>query len=142
MPHINQLKESRFLKKEDCGPGILVTIKDCVQENVGMEDQPEELKWVLQFQENPKMLTLNATNAQIIASVCGSEITENWIGHKIVLFDDPNVMFKGKRTGGVRARAPKGQAASIQPKPVSRGQAPQDSQAFPDDGEMKPDVDF
>jgi len=43
--NISELKESRFLKKEDCGTGILVTISKVTQENVAKEGAPEDLKY-------------------------------------------------------------------------------------------------
>lgn len=110
--NINQMKSSRFLKKEDCGAGILVTINgDVTQENVAAEGAGEELKYCLHFHETDKPLVLNSTNNQVIAKICGSEDTENWDGKKIVLYNDPNVGYAGKITGGVRARAPKNAAA-------------------------------
>ncbi len=106
MPHISQLKESRFLKKEDCGSGILVTIRECSQQNVAKEGADPELKWCLLFDEYDKPMVLNSTNAQIIAQVCQSEETDAWLGKKIVLYSDPSISFGGKLVGGIRARAP------------------------------------
>lgn len=107
MPHINEIKKSAFLKKEDCGRGILVTIESCEQTNVAKEGAPEDLKWALRFREVEKPMVLNSTNAQIIAKICGSEETDDWTGHMIVLYADPNISFGGKLVGGIRARAPK-----------------------------------
>ena len=123
--HINQLTESRFLKKEDCGPqGILVTIKTISQENVAKEGVPEELRWAICFEElesrptNPsgceeleKPRVLNSTNGQLIAAITGKTDTDDWPGYKVVLYNDPTVSFAGKITGGIRVRAPKGRAA-------------------------------
>ena len=106
MPHISQLRESRFLKKEDCGPGILVTIRECSQQNVAKEGVEPEMKWCLHFDEVDKPMVLNSTNAQVIAIVCQSEETEAWVGKKIVLYSDPSISFGGKLVGGIRARAP------------------------------------
>lgn len=107
MPHISQLKESRFLTKEDCGRGILVTIKGCTEENVAPESEKPERKWCLHFHEQEKPMVLNITNGAIIAEITGSENTDDWNGHKIVLFHDPSIMFGPKKVGGIRARAPK-----------------------------------
>lgn len=119
--NIALLKDSKFLKKEDCGPGILVTIRELTQENVAKEGAPEELKWALHFEETDKPMILNNTNGQIIASITGSPETDDWAGHKIVLFSDPNVSFGGKLIGGIRARAPKvKQPAAPMPKPATK----------------------
>jgi hypothetical protein len=106
MPHINQLKESRFLKKEDCGTGILVTICGCDQQNVAKEGVEPEMKWALHFEETEKPMVLNSTNAQIIAVIAKNEDTDNWKGVKVVLYNDPSISFSGKLTGGIRARQP------------------------------------
>ncbi len=104
--NISCLKTSRFLKKEDCSPPILATIRgDVSMENVAAEGAPIEEKACLHFEELDKPLVLNSTNAQIIAAITGSPLTENWNGLKLVLYHDPAIMFSGKMVGGVRVRA-------------------------------------
>lgn len=143
--HINELKESRFLKKEDCGPsGILVTIKEIVQENVAKEGAPEELKWCIILNEADKPFVLNSINAQLIASIAKSEETDQWAGTKIVLYNDPTVNFAGKVTGGIRVRAPRGKVAqqfTAQPrKPVML--PPEPVAAPQEDPDEDPNVPF
>ena len=104
---IGEMKESKFIKKEDVGQGKLVTIAGMEQQNVAMEDQPQEMKWVIHFHEFTKGMVLNWTNIQLIAKALGTEETDEWAGKKIVLFEDPNVSFGGKLTGGIRCRAPR-----------------------------------
>lgn len=116
--HLNQLKDSKFLKKEDCGQGILATIKTLSQESVNKDGAPEELKYALWFEELEKPLILNGVNSQIIATICKSEETDDWTGHKIVLYNDPTVSFGGRLTGGIRVRAPKNQAPKPAPAPA------------------------
>lgn len=120
--HINLLKESKFLKKEDCEPPILVTMKGLSEENLAMEGKPPEMKWCLHFMENIKPMTLNSTNAQAIASIVKSEETDDWAGHKIVLYSDPNISFGGKLVGGIRVRAPR--QAPQAPRPMMANPAP------------------
>jgi hypothetical protein len=123
MPLINELGNSKFLKKEEVGNGLLVTIAGCTQENVAMEDQAKELKWTLTFEEDVKPLVLNVTNGSIIASILGSDNTDDWTGGQIILFNDPSIMFKGKRTGGIRVRAPEkqtGRMAEARPGTVTK----------------------
>lgn len=105
--NISQLKDSKFLKKEDAGTGILVTIKSVTQENVAKEGAEPEYKWCVHFVETEKPMVLNSTNGQLIASIVKSEETDDWAGHKIVLYNDPNVTFGGKLIGGIRVRAPR-----------------------------------
>jgi hypothetical protein len=117
MASISDLKSSKFLKKEDVGEGALVTIREVSQQNVAKDGAPEECKWCLHFDEFDKPLVLNSTNGQIIAKITGIEndIEVGWVGKKIVLYDDPNVSYAGKITGGIRVRAQKTQKADNLP---------------------------
>lgn len=106
---IGEMKQSKYLKKEDVGSGTVVTIAKIDQQDVSMENDPPELKYVLFFQEavngEHKGMVLNWTNIQLCARACGSEETDDWIGKQIELYDDPNVSFGGKLTGGIRIRS-------------------------------------
>lgn len=105
--NISSLKNSNFLKKEDCDPPVLVTIATVEQLNVAKEGAPQELKWCLHVDEFDKAMVLNSTNGQLIAKITGSEETDEWSGQQIVLYHDPSVSFGGKLIGGIRVRAPK-----------------------------------
>ena len=118
--NVNELKNSKYLKKEDVDPAVKVTIKSCEMQNVALESQHPEEKWVMFFEEFDKPLVLNSTNGQAIANICKSPESDDWIGSVIVLYNDPNVGFQGKITGGIRVRAVKTKQAS---KPV---QEPED----------------
>lgn len=111
MPHISVLKKSNFLTRADVGQGVLATIKEVFEHNVAKEGAPEELRWCMSFEELEKPLVLNMTNGAIIAAITKSENTDDWPGHRVVLYDDPSVSFGGKLVGGIRVRAPRGQAA-------------------------------
>ena len=133
--NVNLLKESSFLKKEDCGKnGIIVTIAGLEQKNVAMADKPEELKYCLNFEEDLKPMVLNAVNSQLIASITGEDDTDNWPGHKIILYHDPSIMYAGKLVGGIRVRAAKKQTATA-PKtklpPVDPGHGPEPDEETP-----------
>ena len=117
MPKISEMRESKFLKKEDVGRGVLATIAGCLQHNVAMEGASPEHKWCLSFHELDKPLVLNSTNIQLCAQICGSEDTDHWTGRKIVLYTDPNVSYAGKLVGGIRVRAPRPSAAPPVPPP-------------------------
>lgn len=106
MPNIHELIPSRYIKKDDIGAGALCTIRGISRENVSNEDNPEE-KVVLTLDEFDKKFVANITNIFMIVSVYGEDYSE-WIGKKIVLYFDPTIQFKGKVTGGIRVRAPKG----------------------------------
>jgi|SRR5215831_3116489 len=132
--HISQLKDSKFLKKEDAGKGILVTIDHIETQNVAMAGDPAEERFCLFFREDIKPMVLNNTNGQLIAKIVGSEETDDWHGHQIVLFHDPSVAFAGKIVGGIRVRAPKQQPA--RPAPAPAKPAPVAAPAEADDDEV------
>ena len=107
MPRVSDLKQSRFLTKNDVMQPKLVTILSWSHENVAKEGADPEMKYVLNFNELDKPLVLNTTNGQIIEGITGSDDLDDWAGKQIVLFNEPNIFFGGQRTGGIRVRAPK-----------------------------------
>ncbi|MCR4342113.1 MAG: hypothetical protein NUW01_19730 [Gemmatimonadaceae bacterium] len=107
MPKVSEMRESKFLKKEDVGTGALLTVESIDQHNVAKEGADPEMKWCMSFAECEKPLALNSTNIQRCQNIFGSDDTDDWTGHKIVLYSDPNVSFQGKLVGGIRVRAPK-----------------------------------
>lgn len=115
---ISELKQSKYLTKDDCTPPITVTITKVTKENLAKDNEPPEMKYVLNFQEC-KPMVLNVTNGNLIAHVTGSEETDDWVGKRITLWNDPTVSFAGQMTGGVRvqvqATAQTGEAAPAQP---------------------------
>lgn len=122
---IGQMMDSKYLKKEDVDPPKLLTIKAIAQGNVGKDDAPD-FKWCMSFHELTKPMVLNSTNIQLAAAALGSDDTDNWIGKQVVLFNDPNVSFQGKLTGGVRIRAPRmrpaGATAQVAAQPPAAAQ--------------------
>lgn len=138
--NIAGLKQSKFLTRADVGKGILATIREVFQENVAKEGAPEELRWCLSFDEYEKPMVLNSTNGQLIAQIIKSDETDNWKGHKIVLYDDPSVSFGGKLVGGIRVRAPRNQpakpaAAPAPATPPPRAQQPRAAEEVVDPGQ-------
>lgn len=120
MPRIHEMIESKFLKKEDAGAGILATINGVEKRDVGTESEPEQ-KWVLLLREY-KPLVLNSTNLALIEKALGSDDSDAWTGQQIVLFNDENVSFGGKLTGGVRVDV--NRTKRYHAKTAAPGQAP------------------
>ena len=129
MAKTSEMREAKFLRKEDVGRGALGTIASCVQRNVAKDGADPEMKWCLTFQEMDKPLVLNATNVQICEQICGSDDTDDWVGKRIVLYTDPNVSYQGKLVGGIRVRAPKPSVAP--PKPAPPPVAIEDDDSIP-----------
>lgn len=106
---------SDYLKQDDIGDKRVTVTMDRVEvDEVGSDDKPEK-KPVLYFRGKDKGLILNRTNAQSISEIVGSDETDHWKGHQIVLYVDPSVMYAGRKVGGVRVTAP---AAGGQVRPV------------------------
>lgn len=112
---IDDLKKSSFLKRTDVKTPLLVTIDHCEDVNVAGEGDKADIKRVIYFKELEKPLVGNDTNREAIALVAGSRDDDHWEGHKVVLFDDPNVRFGTKITGGIRVRAPKVKMQLVSP---------------------------
>ncbi len=132
MPKVSDMRESKFLKKEDVGTGTICTVEGCEQQNVAKDGVEPELRWCLIFAETDKPLVLNSTNIQLCEQICGSDDTDDWIGKKIVLYADPTVAFKGKIVGGIRVRAPKIKAKPVPVAPV-RVKLPREREPGDDD---------
>lgn len=132
--HISELKESRFLKKEEVErkeqPGFrfIGTIYKETQENVAPQGSKPDMRCCLWFREHEKPLVLNSTNAQLIARFTGLENTEDWVasGVTVELYNDPTVMYAGRAIGGIRVRNAwiPGRQTSAAPRPATSGPAP------------------
>ena len=128
MTSYKEYLESKFLKKEDVmgqqGHGVLVTINAIQEQDVAMTGESEQIKLCAYFNELGKGLVLNSTNMQALAELTGSEEIEDWIGHQVVLYADQTIMFRGKRVGGIRLRAPRIRASGIAGTARPSGPAP------------------
>jgi len=103
MPDIDSMKTSNYLKKEDVGSGVLVTIRSMVQDNIAQDNRPEDLKWLIFFNEFEKPLVTNVTHREQIASYLNSRNSDDWLNQKVVLWNDKSVVFQGK-IGAIRIR--------------------------------------
>ncbi len=109
--NIHSVKKSNYLTRADVDPAIVVTIREVFEEEL---DTPKgaEMKWVCYFDELEKGTVLNWINSQTIAKILGSESFDDWPGGKIVLYNDPTVMFGQQMVGGIRVRAPRKRPAA------------------------------
>ena len=119
MPNISELRQSKYLKKENCHPPLILTINGTHLEDVGMEGSKDE-RYILTFEDHDKGMVLNTTNGQIIAEIVGSEEMDDWTGKQIEIYDEPNVFFAGKKIGGIRVRKP----APLLSKELKKNQKP------------------
>lgn len=112
---------SKYLSKEDVDPARIGTINGLKRETLKSDDG-DETKTVMYFREEAlKPMILNNTNWMIAEEAYGED-SDAWVGKKIELYLDPNVMFGAKRVGGVRVRIPSAATAAGLPEvwPIDR----------------------
>ena len=134
MPKFSDLRQSKYLSQQDVDPAVLVTITGYEEVDFAKEGEEPQPKWVIKFRELEKGMTLGAENNSLITAIVGSDELEEWKGAKIVLYREPNVTYKGKRTGGIRVRAPKKKVAPTAP--VAPPPETEFEPIAPDDGEV------
>jgi hypothetical protein len=122
---MSEMFPGKWLKKEDVPTPVVGTITRVTREEVNADNGGKELKVVMAFAEsNLKPMILNIGNATAVTEMYGDD-SANWIGKRVEIYTDPNVMFGGKRIGGLRLRAPSSQgAAPVQPAPAPVPAAP------------------
>jgi hypothetical protein len=137
MPDINNMMESKYLKKSDVEAGPMnVKVVSCQQENVALEDKPVEMLWIMRFQGVKKGLIMKKTNLNLMSLATGQRNSDFWPGCDITLYNDPTVQFKGEMVGGIRIMVPQ---PGMQPQ-TPQQQAPQ-SQPAPDNNPAPPQED-
>ncbi len=110
MAKVSDLKNSKFLTKEDVDPPVRVTIAGWDQIDVSLESEPEKMRFTLNFKELEKSMVLNNTNGLRIQKITGTDDFDNWVGKEIILFNDETVMFGKDMVGGLRVQIPQPQA--------------------------------
>lgn len=116
MALVKDMIQSKYLAKGDFEDEQICTIKGVKQENLGKDDQPEELRWVLYFRDAPvpKGMVMNITTIRVLEQAFGGD-TDHWVGNKVIVYVDPNVSFGGKVVGGLRLRIAKQSKAAPKP---------------------------
>jgi hypothetical protein len=117
---MNEMFPGKWLKKEDVPVPAAATISRVGREEVNADNGGKEMKVVMAFAEaHLKPMILNIGNATALSELFGDD-SANWLGKRVEIYTDPNVMFGGKRVGGLRLRAPSAAAAPApQPAPVA-----------------------
>ena len=107
MVNVNSFGNSKYLKKEDVEESKVFTVKGVEHQNVALEDQKADYKFVLMFEETDRGLIMNKTNGQLAAKAMGSPETDDWVGQTLELWNDPSVSYAGKMIGGIRIKPTK-----------------------------------
>lgn len=97
-----------YLKTSDVKEPLDAEIESVSVEKFGREEDPER-KLLVHFRGMDKPLVLNKVNQESLKEIVGTPEnpnaeTDDWVGVKVCLYVDPNVMYGGKRVGGVRVR--------------------------------------
>lgn len=98
--------DSAYLKKEDFPSPEVLTISEVREEQVTAPGDKPKAKVVLYFNDRDKGLVLNQANGDALFDITGDDDPEKWIGRSVEAYNDRNVMYAGKRVGGVRLREP------------------------------------
>lgn len=107
---IGKVFPGRYIKVGDLdGRDVVVTIKDVKLESVG---QGQQSKPVAYFKGTDKGLVLNVTNSKRIATIAGSNNTDDWRGTKITLYGT-ETEFQGDVVECIRVRVQKREAPPV-----------------------------
>lgn len=104
MPNINEMLQSKYLKKEDFPEPAVLSISSISRVNIAKDNEKPQYKYAMSFEELGKPLLLNSTNIKRAAKACGSDNSDDWIGKKLVVYNDEEVEFGGEIIGGLRIR--------------------------------------
>lgn len=115
---------SMFKGKESVEGDPILTISGVRTHVWEEEGKPDRPQWILAFENEDLEFGLNWTNVVTVADICcpGVEINDvedsSFIGHKIQLYWERTVMYKGALTGGIRVKKPQG-VGTAAPAPTS-----------------------
>jgi hypothetical protein len=116
---LDQAYGSKYLSKTDIGDRKIRTRILKVRKQEMRDDRggkPTKIRFVVFLEGLDKPMVLNATNKALLVDAFGKP-PANWIGASIGVFFDPEVMFAGKRTGGLRLRLVPPPVAASRPAP-------------------------
>ena len=94
-----------FIKKEDLAAGPQRFTIQGVSKTTFEAKNGQPAEDVLQLELDERQFSLNKTNIKILIGAHGGK-TDGWIGKSVILYVDPNVMFRGGLVGGVRVQIP------------------------------------
>jgi len=93
--------ESNYIQKTDLPQPTRLTIAGCVRDEVmNNRTNKKEAKWIVSFEGKWKPLILNVTNTNAFFDLLGNDSVD-WVGKQVILFNDEQVMYEGKK-GGIR----------------------------------------
>ena len=109
----DELVQSKYMKAADLGgKEITVKIRESIVETLKTLDGKENTKCVLYFEPpyGKKGLPLNVTNLDSVYTITGETDTDDFVGHKIVLYPAKAAMG-GKIHDAIRIKEPSAKKA-------------------------------
>lgn len=96
---------SKFLSGPDIGDKKIRTkiTKLRKEEMIDKDTGKKKIRFVVSFDSIDKPLIINATNKNVLVDALGRNPAA-WVGASVGVFFDRDVMFAGKRVGGIRLR--------------------------------------
>jgi hypothetical protein len=95
---------TRFLSTGDIGTRRIRTkIKKVGKEELRNDKGIKRGRFLLSFASLDKQMVVNQTTMDLLVAELG-RVPSQWVGASVGIFVDPNVMFGGKRVGGIRLR--------------------------------------
>lgn len=97
MTTVSELFPSKYVRAADLGgrPRVVVVAAVFVEE-FRQRDGSRARRPVLRFRGATKAMILNKTQALALAEITGSEVIEEWVGHRVML--TPGVASNGQPT--------------------------------------------
>ena len=98
----NDAFPSKYLSKEDVPQAVSVSIARVYHTEIE-SDETTKTKVVIDLNGLDKPMILNATNWDALEAAYGPE-SDAWVGKTCEVYADPNVVYAGKKVGGLRVR--------------------------------------
>lgn len=105
MPTVNDIFPGNYIRAADLNNQEVEAVIERVEFEEMETDKGKVKKPVIYFQGGQKGLVANKTNCVSIEHITGESDTDNWPGHKIVLFSMP-VQFGSKLVDAIRIKSP------------------------------------
>lgn len=88
-----------------------------VVKSVEARTMGDRQKLIVYFEDMPKGLALNQENLEAMIALAGGEDdTDRWAGLSVRVYIDPNVVYMGRRVGGIRVSEPESPPAKAKAK--------------------------
>ena len=97
----DELYPGRFLKGGEIPRPVTLRIASVYTERLPDDKGGERTRGIVTFQNTEKELILNRTNGECLKAMWGRQV-QTWVGQRVTLENDPNVMFGREKVGGVR----------------------------------------